>query len=80
MALLRLRSRVRHAVTAAGRAPTNWVLVSLSGVLLLLVLRMGLAPRQSWSSPSNRLGWVGLVLGALIGAGVYTVTHLSDAA
>jgi hypothetical protein len=49
-------------------------------LLLLLALTMGLAPRPSRTSPSNRLGWVGLVLGALIGAGSYTVTHLSDAA
>ena len=60
--------------------PTDGVLVPLSGVLLLLVLMMGLAPRQPWNSPSNRLGWVGLVLGALTSAGVYTVTRLGDAA
>ena len=59
---------------------TDWLLGPLSGLLLLLALTLGVAPRQSWSSPWNWLGWLGLVLAALIGASVYTVTRLSDAA
>jgi len=59
---------------------TDGVLGLLSGLLLLLALTLGLAPHPSRTSPSNRLGWIGLVLGALMGAGSYTVTHLSDVA
>ena len=61
-------------------SPTDAVLLPLSGALVLLALTTALAPRPTGSALSSRVSWVGLALSAVIGASVYTVTRLGDAA
>ena len=61
-------------------SPTDAVLLPLNGVLVLLALTTGLAPRPPWSTLSSWVSWAGLALSIVIGASVYIVTRLGDAA